>query len=241
MPFRGLFRLTRDTLSHMNVYNAPAMKIPLIYPKIPDTTGCPLKKCWAFEKYDGTNMHWDFKGYKFISFGTRRDSFDFTPEGFKAFADAHPGLEDALRFFSPNLEDFLFEYHSGMTATLFTEYLGPNSFAGQHQPGDPMRHIILDVMKGNKFLSPDKFLDMFQSQWAIDRGWSKLEYAKLVYQGKYSGQLVEDIRNGKFPVNEGVVIKGMADGQVYMAKVKTHIYMGRLKTQFKDNWQDYWE
>lgn len=217
------------------------MKIALIYPKIPDTSGCPLKKCYAFEKYDGTNMHWDFRKYQFVSFGTRRDIFPFDEEGFKAFAEAHPGLEDAPKVFDRNLEDFLFEYHSGMTGVLFTEYLGPNSFAGQHKPGDPMRHVIIDVMKGIKFLPPDKFLEMFESQWAIERGWSKLDRAKLVYQGKYTGQLVEDVRNGKFPVNEGVVIKGMVNDQLYMAKVKTNTYLERLQNQFRDNWKDYWE
>src|SRR5579864_3118200 len=126
------------------------MKIKLAYPKIPDTLHCPLKQCVAFEKYDGTNMHWDFKGHQFVSFGTRRDSFPFTEEGFKSFANAHPGLEGAPKVLDPNVADFLFEYHSGMTATLFTEYVGPNSFAGQHKPRDPMRHVIIDVMKGEK-------------------------------------------------------------------------------------------
>lgn len=218
------------------------MKTPLVYPKIPDTTGCPLKKCWVFEKYDGTNMHWDFVKYKFVSFGTRRDTFPFDEEGFKAFAAAHPGLEDAPHRFNRSLEDFLFEYHSGMTATLFTEYLGPHSFAGQHKPGDLcMHHVIIDVMKGSKFLPPDKFVDMFDSDWARERGWDKLDHAQLVYQGKYTGQLVEDIRNGKYPVSEGAIIKGVADGQVYMAKVKTNAYMELLKTEFKDSWKDYWE
>jgi RNA ligase len=217
------------------------VKIPLVYPKIPDTTGCPLKKCWVFEKYDGTNMHWDFKKFEFVSFGTRRDTFPFTEEGFEAFAKAHPGLEEAPRVFNKYLEDFLFEYHSGMTATLFTEYLGPNSFAGQHKPGDPMHHIIIDIMKGNKFLSPDKFLEAFESDWATERGNHKLGHAKCIFQGKYSGQLIEDIRNGKYPVNEGAVIKGVSDREVYMAKVKTNTYMEKLKEQFKDNWKDYWE
>lgn len=218
------------------------MKTPLTYPKIPDTTSCPLKKCWAFEKYDGTNMHWDFKGSKFVSFGTRRDSFPFTEEGFKDFADHHPGLEDAPKVFDESsLSDFLFEYHSGITATLFTEYFGPESFAGQHKPGDTMRHVIIDVMKGDRFFSPEKFLDMFQSPWAIERGWSKLDYAKPFYQGKYTGDLVDRVRKGQFPVTEGAIIKGVHEGEVYMAKVKTDSYMESLKAKFQDKWKDYWE
>lgn len=217
------------------------MKTALTYPKIPDTTGCMLKKCWAFEKYDGTNMHWDFKGAKFVSFGTRRDSFSFDEDGFKEFADCHPEIADAPRVFDESLSELLFCYHSGMTATVFTEYFGPNSFAGQHKPGDSMRHVVIDVMKGNKFLSPDKFIDMFDGEWRKKFFTHPYDFAKPFYQGKYSGQLVEDIRNGKFPVTEGAIIKGVYNKQVYMAKVKTNAYMERLKTQFQDKWKDYWE
>jgi|SRR5271166_75730 len=218
------------------------MKTALVYPKIPDTTNCPLKKCWVFEKLDGTNMHWDFKKHEFVSFGTRRDSFPFNEEGIQAFAKAHPGLEEAPKAFDEvNMHDFLFTYHSGMTGTLFTEYTGLNSFAGQHKPGDTMRHVVIDLMKGKKFLPPQEFLSLFQSEWAATHGWDKIAHAQLLYCGKYSGQLVEDVRNGKFHVAEGVVIKGIADKQVYMAKVKTNTYLAKLQEQFKDNWKDYWE
>jgi len=218
-------------------------KVPLTYLKIPDTSGCPLKKCWAFEKYDGTNMHWDYD-HGFKSFGTRRDSFPYSEEGFKEFADAHPGLERApevFKEFESFLSDVLFTNHSGAKFTVFTEYLGPFSFAGQHKPGDLMTHIIIDVMKGNKFLPPEKFIDLFHSDWAMENGAKFLRTANLVYQGKYSGQLVDDVRNGKFPVKEGVVIKGVHYKEVEMFKVKTNAYMQRLQEEFKDNWKDYWE
>jgi hypothetical protein len=31
----------------------------LHYPKIPSAAGCPGGKCVAFDKLDGTNLHWD--------------------------------------------------------------------------------------------------------------------------------------------------------------------------------------
>lgn len=217
------------------------MKIELTYPKIPDTTGCMLKKCWVFEKLDGTNMHFDFRGSHFVSFGTRRDSFAWNDEGFAQFAAAHPEIADAPKLLDKELEEFLFCYHSGMNARLFTEYLGPNSFAGQHKPGDPMRHVIIDVLKFTKFLKPTEFIEMFEKDTFHGYLANQFDHAKLIYQGKYSGQLVEDIRNGKFPVAEGAVIKGVVDKQVYRAKVKTNAYMERLKTEFKDSWKDYWE
>jgi hypothetical protein len=62
-----------------------------------------------------------------------------------------------------------------------------------------------------------------------------------VYQGKFSGQLFVDVRKGKYNVAEGVVVKGIFSGQVYMAKIKTEVYLDRLKKEFKDNWKEYWE
>src|SRR4051812_33479077 len=32
----------------------------LHYPKIPGSRDCPGGRCLAFEKYDGTNLHWDW-------------------------------------------------------------------------------------------------------------------------------------------------------------------------------------
>lgn len=215
------------------------MKINLVYPKIPDTTNCPLKKCWAFEKYDGTNMHFTFKKGEFISFGTRRDSFSFNEDGFKEFTKAHPELHKSIEVFDKYIAEYLFLYNSNMSGILFTEYLGPNSFAGYHQPNDTMYHIIIDIMSGTKLLPPEKFLDVFKKP--IHGMSCKTEHAKLIYKGKYSGQFANDVRDGKYPVNEGVIIKGIDNKEVYMAKIKTNRYMERLKSEFKDNWQDYWE
>jgi hypothetical protein len=43
----------------------------LYYPKIPDSKDCPLEQCIAFEKYDGTNLHWTWNGV-WTGFGPRR-------------------------------------------------------------------------------------------------------------------------------------------------------------------------
>jgi len=50
-----------------------------------------------------------------------------------------------------------------------------------------------------------------------------------------------DARKGKFDVKEGIVVKGMVGGQVYMAKIKTEAYLERLRKDFKDDWKKYWE
>ena len=215
------------------------MKTALAYPKIPDTSNCPLKKCWAFEKYDGTNMHFTLDtrtGSTWSGFGTRRDYFEWTDEGWELFYQAHPEMK-SMR------EDFeKISYHLSETLckqltvvyqapVVFAEWFGPNSFAGSHRANDKKELRIFDIQINGKFLSPEELVTNFAS----------CNLAKVIYTGKYSGQLVEDIRNGKYPVVEGAVIKGIADKELYMAKVKTNTYLKKLQEQFKDNWQDYWE
>src|SRR4051812_48734127 len=104
----------------------------LHYPKIPSSEGCPGGKCFAFEKIDGTNLHFDWdRDFGWHAFGTRRDVFNLTPDGIAAFNAAHPGLEDAASLFQAALADRLdaifraapdFEAHQEMRA--FAEYAG---------------------------------------------------------------------------------------------------------------------
>ena len=234
------------------------MKIPLAYPKIPDNTGCMLKKCVAFEKYDGTNLHWVWKreANDWTHFGTRRDQFELNDEGISDFNQAHPGLEEAIPIFNSTYRQLgkypiphKYAPDSGNEVIVFTEFLGPNSFAGSHQKDDQKQLILIDVATNYRnigIVNTDSFYgDYGQFEDSPDnKAGSKIpEYhiARIVYQGNYSGQLVKDIQNGKYKVNEGVVIKGIIDGKVYMVKVKTNDYLKRLKFQFKDNWKDYWE
>lgn len=215
------------------------MKIKLAYPKIPDTLNCPLKQCVAFEKYDGTNIHWVWKpNMGWLDFGTRRDRFPLNNGGVRQFEAAHPELAglDQLWDQDPNnsLELSLWDHPSYNTAQeviVFTEYFGPNSFAGQHKPGDKMQLVIFDVMVDGKVIPPEQMLEDFK-KWTL---------AKVIFQGKFTGQLFVDVRKGKYPVKEGVVVKGVVGNEVYMAKIKTEAYMDKLKTQFKDNWKEYWE
>src|ERR1700690_3162275 len=76
------------------------MKVKLVYPKIPDTHNCPLKQCVAFEKYDGTNIHWVFKkNFGWTAYGTRRDRFLLNNNGIKEFELLHPELSGINEIF----------------------------------------------------------------------------------------------------------------------------------------------
>ena len=201
------------------------MKIDLIYPKIPENSNKFHDKCIAFEKYDGTNLHWKWDpvdGWNF--FGTRRTQFSFNRMGISEFSKEHSELASAPHIFNESLRDKLTMYFCTNSAyhasriTVFTEFCGENSFAGNHDANDEHKLILIDVMINGNLMSPELF----------NQNFLKFGSAKIVYTGKYSGQFAEDVRKGKYPVSEGVVVKGVVDGEVFMTKVKTNDYLKKL-------------
>lgn len=217
------------------------MKVDLVYPKIPDSRECLLKKCWAFEKYDGTNLHWTWDNdFGWLAFGTRRHEYDLDEgepvcfSGKQRFYAENSQLQGAVELFfeqyaKPLEQMFIDNCH--FKVTVFTEFFGAKSFAGSHVVSDPKQLVLFDVQVEKDFVSPEQFI----------KDYAKFNVARVLYHGKYSGQLVQDVRKGKFKVNEGVVIKGEHQGQRIVVKVKTDDYMARLKLVYKDQWSSYWE
>lgn len=212
-------------------------KIALAYPKIPGSHNAPLSRCVAFEKYDGTNLHWVWDcELGWYAFGTRRDRFDLDESGIEDFCKRHPMLGEAADLFLRTLAEELttkvqVNYRQARELVAFTEFLGDESFAGAHKQHDPKRLVLIDVSVDARMLPPEEFLDLPEG----------LPLARVVYQGKLTGRFAEDVRCGRYPVEEGVVCKGEVDGCVWMAKIKTNAYMEKLKKQFSDKWKDYWE
>ncbi|RYG74369.1 hypothetical protein EON80_02490 [bacterium] len=213
----------------------------LHYPKMPGSRNCPDGKCVAFEKYDGTNLHWEWdRDFGWHSFGARRDEFNLNEDGISKFNQAHPNLEGCAPLFQETLaagmEKVFLEnpnYRDFGSFKVFTEFLGTNSFAGLHRDDDPKQLVLFDVLI-------DSFGMIGPHQFVADFG--HLNIARVVYQGKITGQFVEDVRNGKYNVPEGVVCKGGKGGDdVWMVKIKTHTYMAKLKTAFASDWENYWE
>ena len=142
----------------------------LHYPKIPGSGGCPTGRCIAFEKYDGTNLHWEWdRAFGWHAFGTRRDQFNLLPEGIECFARVHKHLREAPGLFLRTLADpvgQIFSSHPNYQAfsslKVFTEFLGPNSFAGLHAAGDPKRLVLFDVWAGDfGIIGPKQFVADF--------------------------------------------------------------------------------
>lgn len=224
------------------------MKVSLVYPKIPSAVDCPLKKCVAFEKIDGTNMHWVWTGDAggWIAFGTRRHQYKYREE-LLSFCNDHPELVGAVQAFElrrKHLLEELFKAEGIQRAIVFTEYNGAGSFAGQHKKDDGSKeHTIIDIQVDGKFAEPESFVRLME-RFPLPPGEKRPlpnVFPKVVYKGKFNGQFIEDVRKGKYKVAEGVVCKGVHKGEIYMVKIKTNAYMERLKTEFKDEWKSYWE
>jgi hypothetical protein len=213
----------------------------LHYPKIPGSLNCPDGRCIAFEKYDGTNLHWDWdRDFGWHAFGTRRDQFNLLPAGIDGFARAHEQLRDAAGLFLSGLAgefERVFRdnanYRSFSSLKVYTEFLGPGSFAGLHRTDDPKQLVPFDVWaEGFGVLGPAQFVADF----------GHLAIARVVYQGKLTGKFADEVRAGKYGVNEGVVCKsGRGGADLWMVKIKTDAYLERLKQAFADRWEDYWE
>ncbi|WP_417850644.1 RNA ligase family protein [Thalassoglobus sp.] len=177
----------------------------LHYPKIPNSRDFPLGECIAFEKYDGTNMHFSWqRDFGWHAFGTRRDEFNLDDRGIKLFQQRHRHIADAPFVFRNDhmsqINDIFKCDDRCLTTTDFTvfaEFLGPNSFAGLHKDQDAKRLVLFDVQADGELLSPFEFVEIF----------GELPVARVVYRGKFHGAFTEDVRNGKYGVDEGVICK----------------------------------
>jgi hypothetical protein len=59
----------------------------------------------------------------------------------------------------------------------------------------------------------------------------------VVYDGNLNKQFIADVREGKYPVVEGVVAKG----DDFMVKIKTAAYFTKLNQVYGTEYRNYWE
>jgi len=213
----------------------------LHYPKIPSSRKCPQSRCIAFEKYDGTNLHWDWdRDFGWHSFGTRRDEFNLTEAGVMEFERAHANLAGCAALFEDTLAESITQvfresanYRDYQNLKVFTEFLGRQSFAGLHKADEAKDLRLFDVWA-------DPFGMIGPKQFVLDFG--HLSIARVIYEGKLTGQFAEDVRLEKYGTPEGVVCKGGVGGaDLWMCKIKTQGYQERLKQAFADRWEEFWE
>jgi len=199
------------------------------YQSIPGPSKAPREHCIAFCKYDGRNIRVEWsKKRGWDKFGSRRRLFDRQDPEYgpviTLFADQF--AEGMERIFRDNKD-----FRGVDKAVAFLEYFGPNTFAGLLVDDDPMELRLLDVNIHKKgILPPSAFLKAF----------GRLPIAEPVYEGNFNRKFVKDVQEGKYPVKEGVVAKGVnskAKNQrhaLWMAKVKTNWWYETLKKKAEE-------
>lgn len=181
----------------------------------------------AFDKLDGNNIRceWTKKGKVFEKFGSRKvllgeDSW---------LAPAIPLIKAQEEAIVKVMRDERWE-----KATLFFEFHGPNSFAGQHQEGDVMTATLLDVFVYKKgYLLPNDFVKLFCGNTLINT-------PDILYRGNPNQDFVRSVKDGTLPgiTSEGVVCKGLPTKRGYpptMFKVKTNAWLEKVKAKYANN------
>jgi hypothetical protein len=142
----------------------------LHYPKIPGSYNAPEGRCLAFEKYDGTNLHWEWdRDFGWHSFGPRREEFNLTEAGTQLFVQKHAHLRQSVELFLSGLAEGIDKvlrenanYKEFGGVKVFTEFLGKNSFAGLHKVNDPKELRLFDVWTDpSGFIGPKQFVADF--------------------------------------------------------------------------------
>jgi len=134
---------------------------------------------YAFNKYDGSNVRFEWdrkhsnknKNFGFNKFGTRKQMIY---ENDETWGQA---IEIFMNKYAQGLDKIFREdknLRNAKKITVFAEYFGPNSFAGQHEPTDEMDLVLFDVDVYQKgFIKPKEFIKLF----------SHLGIPEVVYKG----------------------------------------------------------
>ncbi len=198
------------------------------YPEIPGSKMAPLgKPCIAFNKYDGSNLRWEWSPKRgWHKFGTRTELFD----------PMHPLWGQAIPLFESIKDDIVKRVKESdwtlrgiQRITAFTEFFGPSSFAGTHVQDEPKELRLIDVYLFKKGIMPPR--------WFVNTFGDAPYAAQVIYQGNLNKEFIKDVHEGKYPVWEGVVAKG----EDFRVKIKTEAYMLKLKEVYGLNWERFAE
>jgi hypothetical protein len=197
------------------------------YPSIIGCSKAPRENCIAFDKLDGSNLRFKWTSKRgFDTFGTRTQTINIdTPlygNGVKFFLkNQAPILDSHFRKNYPNTREII----------VFGEFYGPNSFAGNHQENEDQKVTVFDILLGHKnreFVKPKQLIKEFGSI---------IELPKVIYEGNLNEEFINDVRENKYSLNEGVIVKGTTNngafrGKMWQCKIKTKNYLERIYKLF---------
>ncbi|MAG26476.1 hypothetical protein CMI47_13090 [Candidatus Pacearchaeota archaeon] len=198
------------------------------YPSILGPQKAPNLPCIAFDKIDGSQIRavWSRKR-EWYKFGTRKRLFDKVDKDFGC----------AIKIFQYKFAESIVKiikrhkkYRDAQTITAFCEFFGENSFAGNHYVDDEKDLILFDVaVHKHGILGPKEFIDLF----------GNLDIPEIIYTGNLNKQFINDILEGRYPVTfEGVVCKSGTKHDLWMRKIKTKVWLTRLKEKHPDNYDE---
>lgn len=179
---------------------------------------------YVFDKLDGSNIRAEWTKKKgFNKFGRRNGLLD----------DSNPILKKAIPLFEKKYTDDLTSIFNSMhlqKTTVFFEFGGPQSFAGNHIEDDKHDVVLFDVAIHPKgFVGPSEFLKKF----------GHLDIPKLLHRGNVTSEIEEMVKNGTLEgmTFEGVVCKGPNEspGMPAMFKIKSLAWLEKLKSFCKDD------
>ena len=186
------------------------------------------EECVAFLKEDGSNMRFEW-GHKrgFYKFGTRSVMIDKSDKQFGI------GIDIFLNKYSEDLDKiFRTKYKKVESFVVFGEFVGENSFSGQHLDTDVKDVVIFDINQYKRgIINPYEFIDNF----------GHLQIPTIIYKGKYTYNLVKDIQDNKYLLKEGVIVKGQnktknGGEEVWMVKIKTNDWLKKVKEKFGEKY-----
>ena len=134
------------------------------------------------------------------------------------------GIDIFLEKYGEDLNKiFRDRYRKVESFVVFGEYVGENSFAGQHMESEKKDVILFDVSAYKRgFVGPDEFLKNF----------GHLDIPRVIYQGKYNENLIRSVRENQYGLKEGVIVKGQIGKEVWMSKIKTTEWLDKIREKF---------
>ena len=194
--------------------------------------GIPEGNDWyVFDKLDGSNIRveWNHKR-GFYKYGRRNALLDDSNPWLK-----HDDISGILNnTVGPKL-DAEFRKRKYKRMLCFFEFNGDKSFSGHHENEEHRLTLIDFNLHPKGFMGPEDFVRL-----CVDAGLSEgTDYARVLYHGEITQELLESIRNSTLPgmTFEGVVCKsqGKKVSSRRAFKVKASLWLDKLRVYCKDD------
>lgn len=187
---------------------------------------------FGFDKIDGSNFRaeWNRKLSKksaftngFGKFGTRNEMIKNASSPFCEAIDIF-NEKYAVSLDKIFRENILFRGIEKIT--VYAEFFGEHSFAGQHDWNEPHDVVIFDVFMYKKdFVRMGDFENLF----------GHLGIPEIVHRGILDEDVIDSIVTNIYNLKEGVVFKGVINKNVWMAKVKTQEWLNKVRALYGEN------